>query len=137
MKVEVCLSSMPVRGTINADLFLSGVHKGHNFAALSALSHCTGLKSLFVDCTVGWLREPRNLARQIFRDGHYFLERFGAANGKFDAAIDILQFDEDWQFNKHATARYARPSDPQEREADPGKRAEFDDELRSLLSRRK
>ncbi|KAF2165367.1 hypothetical protein M409DRAFT_55779 [Zasmidium cellare ATCC 36951] len=115
-----------------------GVHKGHNFAALSILSTCTNLKSLFIDCTVGWLRGPQQLARQIFRDGHYFLEAFGAANGRYDAAVDILRFDDDWQFNKNARGRYywETPAS-QDREADPAKKKEFVDELRSLLRRRK
>lgn len=124
--LKLLLSSLP-----------TGVHKGHNFAALSALSSCTNLKSLYIDCTIGWLRAPKQLARQIFRDGHYFFERFGAANGKYDAAIDVLQFDDDWQFNRHATGRYAYRSGEQEREVDPAEKVEFDEELRSLLCRRK
>lgn len=115
-----------------------GVHKGHNFAALTILSTCTNLKTLFIDCTVGWSRPPKQLARQIFRDGHYFLEAFGVANGRYDAAIDVLTFAEEWQFNKHATAgrRWYNYSDNGEHEADPAKRKEFDNELRKLLKYR-
>ncbi|KAK4503210.1 hypothetical protein PRZ48_006638 [Zasmidium cellare] len=111
-----------------------GVTKGHNFAALSILATCTNLKSLFVDCAVGCYRTPKRLARQIFRDSHYFLEAFGAANGRYDAAVDILVFDDERQFNKNARTRYyERTSQTQEREADPEKKKEFEDELRKLL----
>lgn len=114
-----------------------GVHKGHNFAALSMLSTCTNLQTLFIDCTMGWLRTPKQLARQLFRDGHYFFEAFGAANGRYDAAIDVLQFAEEWQFNKHAGGRWYNHSQDKEREADPEKKQQFEDELRGLLGRKK
>ena len=68
-----------------------GAHKAMNVAALTALSTCTNLKKLNLDCRVGWQRTPKQLARQIFRDGHYFLEAFGAANGRRDAAVDVIE----------------------------------------------
>lgn len=69
-----------------------GVQKAMNVAALTALATCTNLESVYLDCEIdGWRRTPQLLAKQIFRDGHYFLERFGAANGSKDAAVDVLQ----------------------------------------------
>ena len=54
-----------------------GTHKAMNVAALTMLAGCTNLKVFNLDCKIGWLRTPRDLARQLYRDGHYFLEAYG------------------------------------------------------------
>lgn len=98
-----------------------GVHKAMNVAALSLLSTCTNLQKLHFDCQIGDRRIPKHLARQIFRDGHYFLEAFGAVHGKKDAAVDILQL-KDCNFESYIS--------PQE----PAKfKHQFQEELRKLL----
>ncbi|KAK3111505.1 hypothetical protein LTR53_013186 [Teratosphaeriaceae sp. CCFEE 6253] len=71
-----------------------GAHKAMNFSGLTLLSDCTNLKSLVLDCTIGWVRNPKGLARQVYRDGVYFLEAYGAANGAKDAAVDLLELSE-------------------------------------------
>ncbi|TKA60855.1 hypothetical protein B0A55_11773 [Friedmanniomyces simplex] len=68
-----------------------GAHKAMNFCSFTLLAGCTTLKKLFLDCTLGWRRDPKGLARQIYRDGLYFLEAYGAANGGKGAAVDILE----------------------------------------------
>lgn len=68
-----------------------GAHKTMNHTGLTLLSSCANLRKLHLDCDIGYHRSPKWLARQIFRDGHHFLEAYGAANGKKDAAIDVLE----------------------------------------------
>lgn len=68
-----------------------GTHKAMNVAALTGLADCTNLKKLYFDCDIGYSRRDRDLARQLYRDGHYFFERFGAVNGRRDAILDVLR----------------------------------------------
>ena len=107
-----------------------GTHKAMNFASLTLLATCTNLTRLSLDCEVGWMRQPKYLARQIFRDGHYFLETFGAANGKKDAAIDVLELSE-WNYDKGNFFPYRRLAGSLP-EKEPYKEA-FRAELRKLL----
>ncbi|KAK5170294.1 uncharacterized protein LTR77_004881 [Saxophila tyrrhenica] len=67
-----------------------GTHKAMNFASLTLLASCTNLKSLFFDCNIGWSRTAKQTARQLHRDGHYFLEAYAAAKGK-DAAVEVVK----------------------------------------------
>lgn len=76
-----------------------GTNKAMNVAALTSLAGCTNLQSFNLDCRVGWMRRPIRLAQQLFRDGHYFFEAYGAANGRKDAAVDILQLN-DWNYDR-------------------------------------
>lgn len=68
-----------------------GTHKAMNVAALTGLADCTNLKLLYFDCDIGYSRRDRDLARQLYRDGHYFFERFGTVHGKKDAILDVLR----------------------------------------------
>jgi hypothetical protein len=104
-----------------------GAHKASNFASLTALAGCTNLKSFMLDCDIGWLRSPKHLARQLFRDGHYFLEAFGAANGKKDAALGVLQLGD----SNYDKTRYAwrQRSIPEREEFQD----QFDAEMRKLM----
>lgn len=70
--------------------FGRGTHKAMNFAALTMLAGANNLKALRYDCEFGWNRKPVDLARQIFRDGHVFLDAYATANGKH-AAIDVVK----------------------------------------------
>ena len=62
-----------------------GTHKAMNVAALTLLAGCTNLKVFNLDCRIGWLRTPRDLARQLYRDGHYFLEAYGVFSNSYSA----------------------------------------------------
>lgn len=66
------------------------------------------------------------MARQIYRDGHFFFEHFGAANGGKDAAIDVLEVS-DSNFDKWYNRTENKP--PEENQKD------FEAELRKLLLR--
>lgn len=68
-----------------------GIEKASNFAALTMMMGCTNLKYLAIDSVIGWNAQPKGLARQLFRDGCYFFEAFGAAQGKKDAILDVLR----------------------------------------------
>jgi hypothetical protein len=73
----------------------SGVAKGHNHASLTLLAGATNLKSLILACDVSvYSNKPARIAARVFGDAHRFLEAYGAANGRKDAAVDILELDE-------------------------------------------
>lgn len=73
----------------------SGEKQGHNYSGLTLLSGATNLKSLRITCDVSyWSNHPGRIAARIYRDAHWFFEAFGAANGRKDAAVDILELDE-------------------------------------------
>jgi hypothetical protein len=72
----------------------SGQAKGHNYSGLTLLAGATNLKSLTFACDVSyWSNQPGRIAARIFRDAHWFFEAYGAANGRKDAAVDILELD--------------------------------------------
>lgn len=73
----------------------SGEKQGHNYSGLTLLSGATNLKSLRITCDVSyWSNQPGRIAARIYRDAHWFFEAYGAANGRKDAAVDILEMDE-------------------------------------------
>lgn len=107
------------------------MHKVMNYASLTLLANCTNLKTLFFDCDLGWCRYPKALARRIFRDGVGFLEAFGAAKGRYDAAIDVLEVREE-NYAKVAGWHWRRKGD--DTPDDPKVFKErFHEELRKLL----
>ena len=107
-----------------------GVHKAMNFTSLTLLSTCTKLKYLTLDCQIGWRRQPKLLARQIFRDGHYFLEAFGDANGMKGAAIDVLELS-DWNYDGNNCYGWRRSAGSL---PEPGTfKKDFQAELKKLL----
>lgn len=71
-----------------------GTHKAMNVAGMTSLADCPNLKRLRLDCDIAWRRDPKSLARQLYRDGHFFFERFGVVKGKKDAILDVLQLGE-------------------------------------------
>ncbi|WPH05092.1 Hypothetical protein R9X50_00799100 [Acrodontium crateriforme] len=110
--------------TVNTVGTSRGTHKAMNFASLTALAACVNLKVLGFECNNGGYRgDGKSIARQIYRDGHYFFEAYGAANGAKDAAVDILNFPDN-----HFTRSWRQTS----RDSKTEKEA-FDKELRRLL----
>lgn len=107
--------------------FGRGTHKAMNFASLTILASCTNLKSLAFECNIGWIRMPKQLARQLYRDGHYFLEAYGAANGAKDAALKILKLGD----TNYAYTR-ASAGAPDKTNAEKCHR-DFEEEMRKLL----
>jgi hypothetical protein len=111
-----------------------GIHKSMNFASMTLLGMCTNLKKLMLDCHVRDDMDPcqpKNLARQIWRDAGFFLEAYGIANGRMDAGIDVLQLDE-WDLD--ASAKSTGPWAP--KRSSLGKeefKKEYEAELRKLL----
>lgn len=72
----------------------SGVSKGNNHAAFTLLAGATNLKSLRLTGDVSyWSNQPGRVANRVFGEAHWFLEAYGAANGRKDAAVDILEMD--------------------------------------------
>ena len=109
-----------------------GTHKAMNHCALTLLAGATNLKTLYLDCQIGWMRKPKELARQLYRDGHFFMEAFGKANGSKDAIVDVLELN-DWNFDKNNYWSYrASQANLPEQEAF---KTQFQQDLRSLLGR--
>jgi hypothetical protein len=73
-----------------------GVYKAHIGAAFALLADCMNLKRLFFDFEfLAWHRSVRAGAESLFREGHWFFEAYGAANGgRKDAVLDVLCFGE-------------------------------------------
>jgi len=67
------------------------MRKASNFGALTLLVGNTTLKRLAFECSIGYRYNPKSLARQLYRNGCYFFEAFGAAHGRKDAILDILE----------------------------------------------
>lgn len=103
----------------------SGVGKGNNHSSLTLLAGATQLKALRLSCDVRYYSsKPQYVARRVFLDAHWFLEAYGAANGRKDAAVDIFHL-KDENFQDHYWA--GQP-------VDKNTAAErFRTELRSLL----
>ncbi|KAH9845445.1 hypothetical protein Tdes44962_MAKER06654 [Teratosphaeria destructans] len=107
-----------------------GAHKAMNYCAFAMLSTCTNLKSLFLDCEIGYVRRPYRLARQIFRDANVWLDAYGARHGSKDAAVDMLELRE-CNFDRNEAPVWNH-RDLQLPEKDNFKK-EFKAELRRLL----
>ena len=65
-------------------------HKAFNHPALTMLTGAVNLSRLYLDCIVSF-KGPKGVAKQIYRDGCHWLEAVGAAKGKSDAAIEIIE----------------------------------------------
>ena len=116
--------------TVNAWGTGRGTHKAMNVAALTILAGCTNLKSIYLDCRIGWVRAPKQLALQLYRDGHYFFEAYGAANGRKDAAVDVLQLSEcNYDRTNYYSWRMSADSLPASAEF----KTQFQAELRKVL----
>lgn len=88
----------PYNRRLLSDLTIKGWGDGHSaqhFAAFAAMADCVNLRSLFVDCTIGWYHySPEKVARQIYKHAYFFLQEYGIANGSYDAGVDVLEMSE-------------------------------------------
>lgn len=111
---------------INVDVMdwgREGAAKAMNYSSMTLLAGATNLKSLRFLCDVGyWSIRPNRVARRLFRDAVLFFEAYGRANGRKDAAVDILHFG-DVSFHTWAP-QHQSPADAHE---------SFKFELRRLL----
>ncbi|KAK4561357.1 hypothetical protein LTR86_004674 [Recurvomyces mirabilis] len=109
-----------------------GAHKSMNFTGFTLLASCTNLKSITLDCNIGGWRNPKGLARQIYRDGVYFFEGFGLANGAKDAGVNVLNLGDE-NFSKGNRGWWGRNQNiiPDYEEEDYQEL--FKEELRKLL----
>lgn len=99
--------------------------KAYNNSCFTALRDIKNLEKFYIDCNVGWYRQPKNAAQQIYRDAHGWLETVARTKGKFDAALEILEVSAESLGRNHWNASQGQ-SDEQRRKA-------FDDELRRNL----
>ena len=104
-------------------------HKAMNHPALTLLASAINLERLRIDCQIHW-GGPVPVARQFFRDGFHYLEGVGAAKGRFDAAVDIVEVASD----SMKTYRWSNgaPDEPTAEE----KMDDFRKELRKMMKSR-
>ncbi len=69
------------------------------------------------------------VARQLYRDGFHWLEAVGAARGRFDAALDLIEISEDNLIG------YAYSRIPEVEKSLEEKMEEVKTEIRRMLSR--
>ncbi|KAI7513040.1 hypothetical protein KC347_g1953 [Hortaea werneckii] len=67
-----------------------GTKNAMNFAAFPLLGLCTNLKSLTFERGLGYRAQPEKIAELVYRNTHFFLEAYGTAKGRKDAAVDVL-----------------------------------------------
>ncbi|CAK1364700.1 unnamed protein product [Cercospora beticola] len=112
-----------------------GTMKGYNFSALTMLQGCTNLQSLRFECSLDRYLDSASLARQIYRDGVFFLEAIGDAQGRYDAAVDVVQLG-DWHFDpSKRNGWYGKNTGESAEVITQKRRSEFEAELRRLLAR--
>ncbi|USP82098.1 uncharacterized protein yc1106_09372 [Curvularia clavata] len=66
----------------------------YNHACFALLAWATNLTSLHIESPIGYWRSTNLGVDQFYRDAFPWIEAFGTAKGKRDAAIDILQLEE-------------------------------------------
>jgi hypothetical protein len=77
--------------TLRSWIYGRSMQKGYNHSAFSMLASATNIKKLRIEAFTHWREEPHWVARQLYRDGFPWLEAVGAAKGKLDAALDLLE----------------------------------------------
>ncbi|KAF2725313.1 hypothetical protein K431DRAFT_309479 [Polychaeton citri CBS 116435] len=109
-----------------------GTMKTMNHCAMVLLAGAVNLKALHIDCMSVWYRDNgKKLARQIWRESCIFLEKYGAANHRKHAAVDVLRL-HGGNFNpRNKGTHQAGQKSPRE-----GYEAEFKRHLRKLLGYR-
>lgn len=115
------ITDLIVRGWGN----YSKVQQTLNRPALTMLADAVNLKRINLDCGIIFDRDPNKLAKKLYRDGFHWLEAVGAAKGKFDAGIDLVEIG-DRNFFLDPT--------PENKPTLDKLREEFKTELRRLLS---
>lgn len=66
----------------------------YNHTCFDVLAWATNLTSFHITTPIGYYRSSNLGAGQFYRDAFRWLEAYGAAKGKRDAAIDILHLEE-------------------------------------------
>lgn len=66
----------------------------YNHACFAVLAWATNLTSFHLEAPIGYRRSSNLGADQFYRDAFCWLEAFGTAQGKRDAAVDILHLTE-------------------------------------------
>ena len=69
--------------------------KAYNNACFAVLTWATNLEKFYIDTAVGWYRNIRGAAVQLYRDAFPWLEAVGNAKGRSDAVLDILEVGEE------------------------------------------
>jgi hypothetical protein len=64
--------------------------RAHNRSGLTMLAGATNLKALILACSISGSGATQK-AQYLFREAHYFIAAYGAANGSKDAAVDIIK----------------------------------------------
>ncbi|KAH7371230.1 hypothetical protein BKA66DRAFT_572967 [Pyrenochaeta sp. MPI-SDFR-AT-0127] len=65
--------------------------KAYNHACFAVLVWATNITSFYIDTSIGWYRNPKTCAEQIYRDAFPWLEAVARTTGKADGAIDVLK----------------------------------------------
>jgi hypothetical protein len=101
--------------------------KPYNNACFAVLGQATNLQTLHLDELDGYARKPQAAAAQMYRDAFPWFEAIGAAKGKVDAGVDLLQIDPevfDYTYWHQGTQRVVSGEE---------KRDEYLEALRKLL----
>lgn len=70
-----------------------GAKNPMNYAAFPLLGLCTNLNSLTIEKGIGLRTQPEKIAELVYRNAHFFLEAYGMAKGRKDAAVDVIVLD--------------------------------------------
>jgi hypothetical protein len=78
-----------------------------NHCAFMSLAGATNLKTLYINHAEfrSYQSSAKGFARMLYGNAHFFLEAYGVANGRRDAAVDVIQIDED-VFDRFYTGMY-------------------------------
>lgn len=80
--------------------------KAYNHSCFAVLAWATNIKKLVLDKLPGYSRSPNGAAEQLYRDAFPWLEAIGAAKGKVDAGLDVLELgDEALADNYYSTTQ--------------------------------
>lgn len=100
----------------------------YNNACFAVLGQATNLKTLHIDQISGRSSHSPGAAAKFYRDAFPWLEAVGAAQGKFDAGVELLQIDPDvFDYNGWRYRGAQRNISPED------KHTEFMEALRKLL----
>lgn len=105
-----------------------------NYCAFALLANATNLKSVKISRHHSWrYRSPSNHAKGLYRDAHSFMEAFGDAHGRKDAAVDIIDITQD-NFDNYDRFTYRRNRSSEREDLSPSENQDvFRAELRRLL----
>lgn len=91
--------------------------KAYNNACFAVLIWAKNLEKFYMDCSVGWYRQPKNAAQQIYRDAFPWLEAVGRTKAKFDAALGVLELSAESMGQNHYWNNSQSQTDTQKRQA--------------------